>query len=112
MSYLNKLVMFYAQGVPYDMERFTDDDKEFLLVLLKQRKDEENNFLAAQKIAEEAGWKEVIVREAGLVDHTINDHDYIYLAKQSAWEYGSYIVRYRDIFPDQDPDMEVPITEK
>ena len=100
--------MFYAQGVPYEMDNFTDEDNEFLLILLKQPKDEENNFLAAQRIAEEAGWKEVIVREAGIVDHTMNDHDYIFMAKQSAWEFGSYIVRYRDIFPDQDPEFEEP----
>lgn len=109
MSYINKLVMFYAQGVPYDLEIFDDSDKEFLLILLKQPKDEENNFLAAQRIAEDAGWKEVIVREAGIVDQTMNDHDYIYMAKQSAWEFGSYIVRYRDIFPDQDPDLQAPV---
>ena len=103
--------MFYAQGVPYDLEHYLDTDKEFLLVLLKQPMYEENNFLAAQRIAEEAGWKDVIVREAGIVDHAINDHDFIYLAKQSAWEYGSYIVRYRDIFPDQDPGQEEPLAE-
>jgi len=108
MSYINKLVMFYAQGVPYDMDHFSDEDNEFLLILLKQPKDEENNFLAARRIAEEAGWKEVIVREAGIVDHTMNDHDYIFMAKQSAWEFGSYIVRYRDIFPDQDPEFKEP----
>ena len=95
--------MFYAQGIPYEMDNFSDEDKEFLLVLLKQPLNEENNFLAARRIAEEAGWKEVIVREAGVVDHALNDHDLIYMAKQSAWEYGSYIVRYRDIFPDHDP---------
>lgn len=105
MSYINKLVMFYAQGIPYEMDNFSDEDKEFLLVLLKQSLNEENNFLAARRIAEEAGWKEVIVREAGVVDHTLNDHDFIYQAKQSAWEFGSYIVRYRDIFPNSDPEI-------
>lgn len=98
---MNKLVMFYAQGVPYDLEEFGDEDNEFLLILLKQPMDEENNFLAAQHIAEEAGWQEVIVREAGIVDQEINDNEFIYLAKQSAWQYGSYIIRYRDIFPEQ-----------
>ena len=101
---IHKLVMFYAQGVPYDLDNFSDDDREFLLILLKQKIDEENNFLAARHIAEDAGWKEVVVREAGIVDHEINDQDFIYLAKQSAWQYGSYIIRYHDIFPNQSPE--------
>lgn len=95
---MSKLVMFYAEvdavEAPIDM----DEDREIILILVKQADHEENNFLNARRIAEAAGWQNVEVTQAGVVSPDIDDNETIYLAKQSAMQFGYAILRYSDIF--------------
>lgn len=100
---MSKLVMFYAEVDAVEIVD-ADEDREVILIMVKQATDEENNFLNARRLAEEAGWENVEVTQAGVVDPDIDDNEAIYLAKQSAMEFGHAILRYRDIFPLQDED--------
>ena len=94
---MSKLVMFYAEVDAIEAPIDLDEDREIILILVKQADHEENNFLNARRIAEAAGWKHVEVTQAGVVDPDIDDNQVIYLAKQSAMQYGYAILRYSDI---------------
>ncbi|MBD3670150.1 MAG: hypothetical protein HUJ29_05190 [Gammaproteobacteria bacterium] len=99
---MSKLVMFYAEVDAIDDAEIDDEDREVILILVKQASDENNNFLNARRIAEQAGWHNVEVTQAGVVDPDIDDNEAVYLAKQSAMQFGYAILRYNDIFSQDD----------
>jgi len=99
---MSKLVMFYAEVDAVDALPELDEDREIILILVKQADEEENNFLNARRIAETAGWENVEVTQAGVVDPDIDDNEVIFLAKQSAMQFGYAILRYSDIISGED----------
>jgi len=101
---MSKLVMFYAEVDAVDEVSDPEEDREVILVLVKQADDEENNFLNARRIAEDAGWENVEVTQAGVVNPEVDDNEAIYLAKQSAMQFGYAILRYSDIFQGQESE--------
>jgi hypothetical protein len=101
---MSKLVMFYAEVDAVEAPVDPDEDREVILILVKQADDEENNFLNARRIAEAAGWENVEVTQAGVVNPNVDDNQAIYLAKQSAMQFGYAILRYSDVIEGQVED--------
>jgi hypothetical protein len=101
---MSKLVMFYAEVDAIEAPIDLDEDREIILILVKQADHEENNFLNARRIAESAGWQNVEVTQAGVVDPDIDDNETIYLAKQSAMQFDYAILRYSDIISGQEAE--------